>query len=259
MMPVPSGLVNTSRSPGRAAALVATRRGSIKPVTAKPALISFSLMLWPPMTGTPASAILSSPPRRICRRTSSGSLPRGKSHDRKRRDGPPAHRVDVAQRIGGGDLSEDVGVVDRRREDVDGLHQGRPLVQQVDPGVVAGRHADQDPRVGRRGQPGEDPLQGGLIDFRRAAGTLRPARSGGRRLAPRRLFARAGTEVLFEQEIAGAGLSRIADAMSQLHRSLHDAAAFFEILHHEQSFRVDNRRNPRFILAIGHVHAPIVA
>ena len=38
-MPVPSGLVKTSRSPGRAAALVAIRRGSTRPVTAKPALI----------------------------------------------------------------------------------------------------------------------------------------------------------------------------------------------------------------------------
>ena len=234
-MPVPSGLVNTSRSPGCAAALVAIRRGSIRPVTAKPALISFSLMLWPPMTGTPASAHFVQPAAEDLPQDFIRELARGKSHDRKRGDGPPAHRVDVAQRVGGGDLSEGVGVVDRRRENVDGLHQGRLLVQQVDPGVVPGRHSDQDPRVGMRGQPAEDPLQGGLIDFRRAAGTLRPLGQADRRLARGLRLPRAGTQVLLQQEVAGAWLSRIADAMSQLHRALHDAAAFFEVLCHGQA------------------------
>ena len=40
MMPVPSGLVRTRQSPGRAPALVTIRSGCTSPVTAKPALIS---------------------------------------------------------------------------------------------------------------------------------------------------------------------------------------------------------------------------
>ena len=44
--------------------------------------------------------------------------------DRERRDWPPAHRIDIAQRIGGGDRAEGVRVIDNRREEVDGLHQG---------------------------------------------------------------------------------------------------------------------------------------
>jgi len=77
-IPVPSALVRTRQSPTRAAALVMMRRGSISPVTAKPALISRSRMLCPPITATPASAILSIPPRRIWRISSSGRERAGK-------------------------------------------------------------------------------------------------------------------------------------------------------------------------------------
>ena len=49
MMPVPSGFVRTSASPGRAFALVIMRRGDTMPVTAKPKIGSGVLMVCPPM------------------------------------------------------------------------------------------------------------------------------------------------------------------------------------------------------------------
>ena len=61
-VPVPMGLVRTSRSPGLALLFTVILRGSTTPVTAKPNLISRSLMLWPPRRATPASRSLSTPP-----------------------------------------------------------------------------------------------------------------------------------------------------------------------------------------------------
>ena len=54
-IPVPSGLVNTSASPGRAPALVTMRAGCTTPVTAMPYFGSGSLIVCPPSTATPAS------------------------------------------------------------------------------------------------------------------------------------------------------------------------------------------------------------
>ena len=48
-----------------------------------------------------------------------------KRRNRQRRQRPPAHGVDVAQRVGRGDLAVDVGVVHDRREEVHRLHQRR--------------------------------------------------------------------------------------------------------------------------------------
>ena len=47
--------------------------------------------------------------------------------DRQCRFGHAAHRIDVAERMGGGDTPEQIGVVDHCPEEVDGLQQrGRP-------------------------------------------------------------------------------------------------------------------------------------
>ena len=48
-----------------------------------------------------------------------------------------AHRVDVGQRVGGGDATEVVGVVDDGREEVDGKQRCRLVVEAVDGSVVA--------------------------------------------------------------------------------------------------------------------------
>ena len=54
-IPTPRGLVSTNTSPGLAPALVSTRSGWTKPVTARPYLGSWSKMLWPPVMMHPAS------------------------------------------------------------------------------------------------------------------------------------------------------------------------------------------------------------
>ena len=71
----------------------------------------------------------------------------GEADQRERSQRTSAHGVDVAQRVGGGDLSEGVGIVDDGREEVDGLHQrgvGRDLIHS---GVVGVIEADQHIRV----------------------------------------------------------------------------------------------------------------
>lgn len=55
-----------------------------------------------------------------------------------------AHRIDVAQRVGGGDLAVYEGIVDDRRKKVDSLDDGQVLGQLVDTGVVVGVRADEE-------------------------------------------------------------------------------------------------------------------
>ncbi len=77
-MPVPSGLVSSSLSPGRRPVLEATLSGSMSPVTERPYLISSSSTLWPPTSAVPASRSASDPPRRMSARMDSGSRFTGK-------------------------------------------------------------------------------------------------------------------------------------------------------------------------------------
>ena len=67
----------------------------------------------------------------------------GEGHDVQGGDGAGARRVDVAERVGGGNGAVVVGVVDHRREEVNRLHQRGIGAQPVDGGVVAGADADQ--------------------------------------------------------------------------------------------------------------------
>jgi hypothetical protein len=52
------------------------------------------------------------------------------------RDEEPAHGIDVAQRVRGRDLSEVVGVVDDRREEVGGEDERASLVDAIEGGVI---------------------------------------------------------------------------------------------------------------------------
>ena len=54
-----------------------------------------------------------------------------------------AHGVDVAERVGGRDGPKPVGVVDDRRKEVDGLHDGLGVIEAVDGGVIGRAKADQ--------------------------------------------------------------------------------------------------------------------
>ena len=132
--PVPSGLVSTSTSPGLAVALVRMRSGWIVPVTARPNLISASRTVCPPTTVQPAAAQRSAPPARIGRASRNAELVVGVAGEVQRGDGRAAHRVDVAERVGGGDLAVDERVVHDRREKVDRLHDARgPAVSRKTP------------------------------------------------------------------------------------------------------------------------------
>ena len=51
---------------------------------------------------------------------------------------PPAHGVDVRQRVGRGDLAKQIGIVDHRREEVDGLHEAQIIVHAKDARIVGG-------------------------------------------------------------------------------------------------------------------------
>ena len=77
--PVPSGLVSTSRSPGRALAMVSSRAGSAIPTTARPYLGSGSSIEWPPTTGQPACPATSAPPRRTSASSSTGRSAAGQA------------------------------------------------------------------------------------------------------------------------------------------------------------------------------------
>ena len=51
---------------------------------------------------------------------------------------PPAHGVDIRQRVGCGDLAEQIGIVDHRREEVDGLHEAQVFANTKDTRIVGG-------------------------------------------------------------------------------------------------------------------------
>jgi hypothetical protein len=55
-----------------------------------------------------------------------------------------AHGVDIAERVGGGDLAEDVRVVHDRREEIHGLDEGLVGRDLIHSGVVGVIEADQD-------------------------------------------------------------------------------------------------------------------
>ena len=66
----------------------------------------------------------------------------GEADQGQRRDRPAAHGINIAERVGGRDLAEGVGVVDDGREEVHRLHQrqlGRELIHS---GVVGFVEAD---------------------------------------------------------------------------------------------------------------------
>src|SRR5262249_9414353 len=124
-MPVPSGLVRNNTSPGRAPALESTRAGSIAPATAYPNLTSGSCTVWPPRKRhTRLAEHVESAGEDRANRFDVERVFRER-RDRKRRQRHAAHSVDVAQRVGGGDLAVHVRVVDDRREEVDRLDQRR--------------------------------------------------------------------------------------------------------------------------------------
>ena len=72
---------------------------------------------------------------------------RRKADMRQRRDGPPAHGIDIAQRIGGRDLPENIGIIHHGREEIHGLHQGHIRADLINSGVVGVIETYQDIRI----------------------------------------------------------------------------------------------------------------
>ena len=87
--PVPSGLVRTSRSPGRAPPLRSSLSGWAAPMTASPYFGSGSRMVWPPASVPPASRTLDDAPAKISVRTSRGRSSGNAAIDRANRTRPP--------------------------------------------------------------------------------------------------------------------------------------------------------------------------
>ena len=90
MMPRPSGLLRTRKSPGWAPALAITCSGWTLPTTARPKIGSSDWIVWPPTIAMPASFALSPAPRRISTSTSGGNAPLGKPTMLRAASGVPA-------------------------------------------------------------------------------------------------------------------------------------------------------------------------
>src|SRR3712207_1123914 len=82
----------------------------------------------------------------------------GERHEVQRGKRLAAHRVDVGERVGGGDLAEPVRVVDDGGEEVRRLEEQAAAERDV-PGVVPGLHPAHEPVHGGRGEPLQDLLQ----------------------------------------------------------------------------------------------------
>ena len=93
-----------------------------------------------------------------------------KCRDRERGQRPAAHRVDVADGVRGRDLAVDVGVVDDRREEIDGLHEGRPALPPEHTRIVRGPEVDQDTVVGVRGNVTQHLSELACGEFARSTG-----------------------------------------------------------------------------------------
>ena len=146
-MPVPRGLVRTSRSPGGRRRWSSIRAGSTRPVTARPYFGSSS---------SPCGRRRSPPPPRSpfprrragsATRTPTPSRQGGKPTRLRAVSGVAAHGVDVREGVGRGDAAVARRVVDHRREEVDGLHQRAIFVEAVDPGIGKGDRGGKEGRV----------------------------------------------------------------------------------------------------------------
>ena len=71
----------------------------------------------------------------------------GEANERQRSQRLTTHGVDVAERVGGGDLAEDVGIVDDGSEEVDRLDERRLRRELIHAGIVGMIEADQNVRV----------------------------------------------------------------------------------------------------------------
>jgi len=65
------------------------------------------------------------------------------------------HCVDIGERVGGGDLSERIRIVDDRGEEVDCLHEGETFGQHENPRIVEAFATDDEAGIGAQRERGE--------------------------------------------------------------------------------------------------------
>ena len=148
---MPSGLVSTSASPGRAPTLRMMRDGCTVPSATRPNLGSGSSTLWPPRMATPGLGDLGRAALDDALEHVERQRVARKVDDVQGEQRPRAHGVDVAQRVGRGDTAPGEGVVDDGRDVVDRGHQRHVGADLIHGGVVRQRGADQGVRVEDRG------------------------------------------------------------------------------------------------------------
>ena len=105
-------------------------------------------------------------------------LPGWKSDKVQARDGPSAHGVDVAEGVGRANLTEDVRIVHRRRDEVRREHEGGLIVHSVDAGVVAGLKSHHQVRIDVFRQAVQEFLESDRTDFGRSPAGPRQACEG---------------------------------------------------------------------------------
>ena len=76
----------------------------------------------------------------------------GKGDDVQRRFGLCSHRIDIAQRIGRGDLAEDVGVIHNGGEKINRIDDGQIRPKTIHSCVVGGLSPDNDIRMIKLGK-----------------------------------------------------------------------------------------------------------
>ena len=77
-----------------------------------------------------------------------------------RRERTAPHRIDIRQRVGGGDLPIDERGVHDGREKVHRLHEGAIRVDAIDPGVIGSGRADEQVGITHLGKLTQDLHQG---------------------------------------------------------------------------------------------------
>lgn len=71
----------------------------------------------------------------------------GPGQELERREGSAAHRIDIGECIRRGDASPRTGIVDDRREEVDGLYEGEIVGNPIDGGVIRPVDPNEEIRV----------------------------------------------------------------------------------------------------------------
>ncbi len=92
-----------------------------------------------------------------------------KSHQVDTGDRAATHGVHIAQRIGGADLSEQHGIVERWCDEVRSNHDGQLIHQAIDPRIVVGVVPDDEVGIRNRRQAAEQRLQLDRADLRCSA------------------------------------------------------------------------------------------